>query len=161
MVNVRNPESRSFLFAVLAIFFAYGNFVVMGYLKDIFADRKTGYHTFPVVFGWKATAVYSDILAFLAAFFSGLVLVSADQMSLLAMSVIVVGLSINSYAQIKIHRTRDEGEAFGPIVNVVRSLILYCAAIIVSQKGEWLVFVAVFYLLFEVALKYRPEKTQV
>jgi len=161
IASMRNPQSRSFLFAVLTIFCAYGNFVVMGYLKDITADKKTGYQTFPVVFGWKATAVYSDILAFSAAFFSGLALASTYQLSVLGMGIFVVALSVNFYAQIKIHRTRDEHEAFGPIANVVRAFILYCAAIIVSQKGEWLVFVAVFFVLFEIALKYRPEKTQV
>lgn len=161
IASIRNPQSRSFLFAVLTVFFAYGNFVVMGYLKDIDADRKTGYRTFPVVFGWKATAVYSDILAFLAALFSGLALFSTHQLSVLGINIFVVALIVNFYAQIKIHRTRDEHEAFGPITNVVRAFVLYCAAIIVSQKGEWLVFVAVFYLLFEIALKYRPEKTQV
>jgi len=161
LVNVKNPQSRAFLFAVSAIFFAYGNFVVMGYLKDINADRKTGYQTFPVVFGWRATAIYSDVLAFAAALFTCLALFSIDKLSLLGISIFAVALSINLYAQIKIHHTQDEREAFGPIVNVVRSLILYCVAIIISQKGEWLVIVAVFYLLFEVALKYRPEKTQV
>jgi geranylgeranylglycerol-phosphate geranylgeranyltransferase len=161
LVNVKNPQSRAFLFAVSAIFFAYGNFVVMGYLKDINADRKTGYQTFPVVFGWRATAIYSDVLAFAAALFTCLALFSIDKLSLLGISIFAVALSINLYAQIKIHHTQDEREAFGPIINVVRSLILYCVAIIISQKGEWLVIVAVFYLLFEVALKYRPEKTQV
>ena len=161
IASIKNPQSRSFLFAVLAIFFAYGNFVVMGYLKDIYADRRTRYQTFPVVFGWRATAFYSDILAFLAALFSGLALFSTGQLSVLGISVFAVAFSVNFYAQVKIHRTRDESEAFGPIVNVVRTLILYCAAIIVSQKGEWLAFMVVFYLLFEIALKYRPEKTEV
>ena len=37
--------------ALLAVFFGYANFVLAGYFKDVDADRATGYHTLPVVFG--------------------------------------------------------------------------------------------------------------
>ena len=161
ILNFENSQSRALLFAVVAIFFAYGNFVVMGYLKDITADKETGYRTFPVVFGWKATAVYSDLLAFLAALFSGLALYTIGNLSFFGGGVFSVAVVINLYAQIKIHRTREETKAYEPISYVVRSFILYCAAIVLSLKLEWIVFLAVFYLMFEIALKYRPEKTQV
>jgi len=149
-----------FLFAVAAIFFGYGNFVVMGYLKDITADRTTGYRTFPVVFGWRATAVFSDILALAAAIFTGCVLYRAHS-NLFSISVFLMGLAVNLSAQVKIHRTRDEAKAYGPISNVVRVFILYALAIVVALKPDWLAFLVVFYLAFEAALKYRPEKTQV
>ena len=38
----RDTTSIAFLLAVTAVFFGYGNFVVMGYLKDISADGQTG-----------------------------------------------------------------------------------------------------------------------
>jgi 4-hydroxybenzoate polyprenyltransferase len=156
-----DSSSRAFLFAVAAVFFAYGNFVVMGYLKDISADKQTGYRTFPVVFGWRATAVYSDLLALLAALFYGLALHTIGNLSLFAIGIFSAAILTNFYAQIKIHLTREESEAYGPISYVVRSFILYCAAVIVSLKLGWIVFVAIFYATFEAALKYRPEKTQV
>lgn len=161
ILSFSDSPSRAFLFAVAAVFFAYGNFVVMGYLKDISADKQTGYRTFPVVFGWRATAVYSDLLALLAALFYGLALYTIGNLSLFAIGIFSAAILTNFYAQIKIHRTREESKAYGPISYVVRSFILYCAAVIVSLKLGWIVFVAIFYTTFEVALKYRPEKTQV
>ncbi|UCE42880.1 MAG: UbiA family prenyltransferase [Candidatus Aminicenantes bacterium] len=161
ILSFEDSQTKAFLFAVVAIFFAYGNFVVMGYLKDISADKKTGYRTFSVVFGWKATAVYSDLLAFLAAFFSGLALYTIGNLSIISSGIFCAAIINNLYAQIKIHRTREETKAYGPISYVVRSFILYCAAIVLSLKLEWIVFMAIFYVTFEVALKYRPEKTQV
>lgn len=161
VLGFEDLQTRALLFAVVAIFFAYGNFVVMGYLKDIAADKETGYRTFPVVFGWRATTVYSDLLAFMAALFSGLALFTIGNLTIFGIGVFSAAVVINLYAQIKIHRTKEENRAYGPISHVVRSFILYCAAIVISLKMEWIVFVAVFYLMFEVALKYRPEKTQV
>jgi geranylgeranylglycerol-phosphate geranylgeranyltransferase len=150
----------AFFFAVGAILFGYGNFVVMGYLKDITADRETGYRTFPVVFGWRATAIYSDILAVAAAALTAATLYIA-QASVLGISILFAALAVNAFAQIKVHLTRDESKAHGPIANVVRAFILYSLAIVITLKPEWLGFLAVFYLVFEAALKYRPEKTQV
>jgi len=51
------PREGGFTSAVCAVFFGYANFVVMGYFKDISADRATGYRTFPVTFGWRAAAI--------------------------------------------------------------------------------------------------------
>jgi len=155
-----NADSGAFLFAVLAILFSYGNFVVMGYLKDISPDRQTGYKTFPVVFGWRATAVYSDALALAAAAFTGLALYGVHA-NFIGVAIYVVAVTVNTSAQVRIHGLRDEHKAFGPIANVVRALILYSLAVVVAKQIDWLAFGAVFYLLFETALRYRPEKSQV
>lgn len=163
-VSFKNPHSIAFFLTVAAIFFAYANFVVMGYFKDISADRKTGYKTFPVVFGWPANAVYSDIVALLAAALTGfsIVLIGISRsFSIVGISVFFIAAAVNLWAQIKIHKTRDERKSHGPITNVVRAFILYCSAIVLSLQAKWLVFMIVFYLLFELSLKLRPEKTQV
>ncbi len=152
--------SKAFIFAVAAILFGYGNFVVMGYFKDVAADRETGYRTFPVVFGWKATAIYSDILALAAAVFTASALYKTHT-NMLGITIFLTALAVSVIAQIKIHLTRQESKAHGPIANVVRAFILYALAVVVTLKPEWLGFMAVFYLIFEAALKYRPEKTQV
>jgi len=164
IVSMKNPYSLAFLLAVLAIFFGYANFVVMGYFKDISADRKTGYKTFPVVFGWLPTAVYSDITALLTASLTGWVIYligTSGTFNIYGISVLVIAAAISLYAQIKIHLTRDETRTHGAIANVVRVFILYCAAIVLTLKLNWIVFVVIFYLLFELTLKLRPEKTQV
>jgi geranylgeranylglycerol-phosphate geranylgeranyltransferase len=58
--------NKPFLFALLAVFFGYANFVLAGYFKDISADAATGYRTMPVVFGRKPAAIASDALALAA-----------------------------------------------------------------------------------------------
>jgi 4-hydroxybenzoate polyprenyltransferase len=145
----------------LAVFFGYANFVLMGYFKDISADRATGYRTLPVVFGWRAAALASDGLALAAAVTTALSLSFLVNSSLLGGPIFVVALLVNLKAQVGIHRVRDESLAYRPIASVVRSFILYCAAIVLSLKPEWLLFLAIFYLWFEVALSLRPEKRQV
>jgi 4-hydroxybenzoate polyprenyltransferase len=173
-----------FLFAVMAVFFGYANFVVMGYLKDISADRATGYQTFPVVFGWKATAIFSDILAVATAVCTGLIvfypmgLPGGALMSLAAQSktsyiiliyawrlgcpiVFALSLGLSALAQIQIHRIRDESRAHRPIANVVRVFLLSCLAIILKMQPGWVWFLAIFYFAFELTLKSRPEKRQV
>jgi len=96
-----------------------------------------------------ATAVLTAITLYLA------------HVNILGISIFLVALAVNAFAQIKIHLTREESKAHGPIANVVRAFILYSLAIVITLKPEWLGFIAVFYFVFEAALKYRPEKTQV
>lgn len=160
-ISLRDQPSASFFLAVLAIFFAYANFVVIGYFKDISADRKTGYLTFPVVFGWKPAAVYSDITALAAASFTASTLYSIGEFNIFGLTIFITAVVINLHAQVVIHRLRDENKAYRPIANVVRAFILYCASVVVTLKAEWIIFLAVFYLFFEIALKNRPEKRQV
>ena len=154
-------SSNSFFFAVGAVFFAYMNFVVMGYLKDVSADRGTGYRTFPVVFGWIPTAVYSDLAALLAASFTAMTILSIRNPQVVGFFIFAAAVLVNIWAQIRIHQIRDEAQAHGPIVDVVRAFILYSSAIILALKGQWLVFGFLFYSAFELAVKFRPEKTQV
>ncbi|MBM3322518.1 hypothetical protein FJY69_03460 [candidate division WOR-3 bacterium] len=159
-----------FALAVLAVFFGYANFVVMGYFKDISADRQTGYRTFPVVFGWTANAVLSDTLAGLLAGLSGVAIwlvirPGGDSplrvQSLAGLAVYLAGLMVSFLAQVGIHRTRDEHKSGGPIANVVRAFILFSLALVLALKPGWLVPAAVFYGLFELVLRVRPEQSQV
>jgi geranylgeranylglycerol-phosphate geranylgeranyltransferase len=159
--NSGDSRSLAFLFAVLAVFFGYANFVVIGYFKDISADRATGYRTFPVVFGWRPNAMYSDLLALAAAAFTGASILSVGHLHIFGVVIFVFALGLNAYAQILIHRTRDERKAHGPIAHVVRCFVLYSSSIVVTLKIHWIVFVVVFYLLFEFTLKMRPEERQV
>ena len=156
-----NLRSLAFFFAILAVFFGYANFVVMGYFKDISADRQTGYRTFPVVFGWQAGAIYSDVLAVAAAVCMGCALFLVGRMNVPGVALFATAVVIGIHAQIRIHKTRDEQKTHGPIANVVRVFILYCSAMIITLKFHWFVFVILFYILFELVLKFRPEESQV
>lgn len=155
------PLDLPFLLSILAIFFAYANFVVMGYFKDITADMETGYQTFPVVFGWKPAAIYSDITGFMAFLFTGGALYAIGNISVWPVALFVSASATSLYAQIGIHRTRNEQETYRFIENCVRSFILFCLAIVIALNLEWLLFVIIFYVLFELVMYIRPEKSQV
>lgn len=159
--DFHNSYTLAFLLAITAVFFGYANFVVMGYFKDISADKKTGYRTFPVVFGWVPAALYSDLTALLAAVFTGCAIYFSGHFNIPGIVIFVAAVAINLYAQIKIHLIRDESKTHGPIENVVRAFILYCLAVVISLKIGWFIYVVMFYLFFELILKLRPEKKQV
>jgi geranylgeranylglycerol-phosphate geranylgeranyltransferase len=154
-------DSLTFWLSVAAVFFAYANFVVMGYFKDISADRQTGYRTFPVVFGWKPTAFYSDAVALASALCAGAALYSTHRDNILGIALFLLAAAINLSAQLRIHRTREEARAYGPIADVVRAFLLYCGAIIITLQPGWIYFFIVYYFLFEFTLLRRPEQTQV
>ena len=151
----------SFFLAVLVIFFGYANFVIMGYFKDISADRKTGYHTFPVVFGWKAAAFYSDITALITAILTCMALNFLNVNHFLPIAIFGIAVIINLYAQVSIHMITEEEKSYGPIADVVRAFILYCTAVIVCLKPGWVVLLGLYYILFEIVLRLRTEKTQI
>ncbi len=155
--DVRTP---AFCLSVIAIFAGYANFVVMGYFKDISADRETGYRTFPVVFGWRANAVYGDVTALVVAGLTAWVVVLTGG-GFSAWAVLVAAVALQLHAQVSVHRTRDEHAVGTPIANGVRALILFCLAIVLALKPGWIGFAGIFYMAFELALRLRPEHGQV
>jgi 4-hydroxybenzoate polyprenyltransferase len=152
-------------YAILSVFFAYANFVVAGYFKDVSADRATGYNTFPVRFGWFAAVLYSDLTALLGAVAAGLciwpVVALGSSASLVGGAILLIGVAVNLRAQIALHATRDEHAVGGEIAAVVRSMLLYCAAIVVSYQPSWFPAMVAFHVLFELTLRFRPAQSQV
>ncbi len=161
LFNFQDTLTIPFVFAVAAVFFGYANFVIMGYFKDISADRSTGYRTFPVVFGWTPAAIYSDVTAFGAALSVAVFMVVQKVLPISGIVVFALALAINIYAQLKIHLTRDEAKSHRPIANVVRAFVLYCLAIVVVCKPHWLAMLFIYYALFEFTLWKRPERSQI
>jgi 4-hydroxybenzoate polyprenyltransferase len=158
------PEVTATLLTVL---FAYANFVLVGYYKDISADRATGYRTLPVVFGLRASAVVSDALAVasLAACGAALYLVLGGEAfgpeRIPAVLLAVAGASWVVYGQFRLHGLRSEGEAHVAIAPTVHSYILLLSAIAVAGKPYWLVAAAVLYAGFVVTAALRPMKEQI
>ena len=58
--------SRTLAPAAASVFFSYAIFVLLGYLKDVSADRATGYRTLPVVAGTGAAIAVSGGFALAA-----------------------------------------------------------------------------------------------
>lgn len=148
--------------------FSYANFVLMGYFKDISADRTSGYNTFCVAFGWKSAAVATDLLALLSILATGWAFWKFNSFASLlcpirlpSVGILIVAIIGLIQAQVGIHRTRDEHRAHDPIANVVRGFVLLRLAEICLVRPGWLILVAIFYIGFEAVLKLRPEESQI
>ncbi|MCB9090081.1 MAG: UbiA family prenyltransferase [Calditrichae bacterium] len=168
MAAVGYPAGPSAIFAtvtggtlVASVFFSYANFVLMGYFKDISADRASGYHTFVVRFGWRPAAWISDLFALISLAAGGTVIFSALAAPWPALAVFAAAAVVLCKAQWGIHHTSDETAAHRPIANVVRGFLLLHLAAILSFQPEWWLAALLFYGAFELTLQRRPEKGQV
>ncbi len=144
---------------IFITFFLYANFVLIGYLKDINADRETGYKTFPVVFGWNKTMIVGDIFGIIA-----LSIFWTSGVDTIASYIFgIIGSIIFIFGQILGHisKNKNEKEAMIPIISTVRTFILIQSAFILNQKPEWLHQIWILYVLFEIVLYYRPSKFQI
>jgi len=152
---------------MISIFFSYANFVLMGYFKDISADRASGYNTFVVAYGWNKAAIGSDIFAFLSILATGWGISRGLWKEALfswqwaSLPVFLAAIVVLVLAQIGIHRIRDEKKAYRPIANVVRGFLLLHIAEIILLKPDWILPAILFYIGFELVLNKRPEKGQV
>ena len=150
-----------FAAAVLAVFFAYADFVVTGYFKDISADRATGYRTFPVVWGWRAAARCADLQGVAAAALTAAAVASAGRASAAAWIACAAGAALSWRAHAALHRLADERLAHVAVAGVLRGFVLYASAIVLSRQPGWLGALAAFYALFELALRRRPQQAQI
>lgn len=140
--------------------FSYANFVLIGYLKDISADRQTGYNTFSVKFGWDATVFLADVFLLIVMVCGAFIL---DTNSTLATVTFVIASLIAVSGQIKAHFTRIKTEEHSsyPIVSTVRAFILWHLAVMLYFQPDWHLLAIIFYWSFEMILLLRPEKTQI
>jgi 4-hydroxybenzoate polyprenyltransferase len=140
-------------------FFSYASFVLIGYLKDIDADRETGYKTFPVVWGWNKSVLAGDAFAIA----SILLFWTTTKENFYETGFGVLATIIIIYGQLKGHVTKQKNEkgALVPIVSTVRSFILFHIAIILHYQPQWLIYLVSYYILFEIFLYKRPSKYQV
>lgn len=153
----KNPE---LIYILCFNFFAYSNFVLIGYLKDISADKATNYNTFPVKFGWNATVLLGDSILLM-----GIVLlwINISTSDLAIITFFIVAIVIGLYGQIKAHFPKKKEEEYSriPIESTVRFFITGNIAIILSLKPSWLIFLVIFYICFELTLLARPERSQI
>lgn len=144
---------------ILITFFSYANFVLIGYLKDIEADRATNYRTFPVVLGWNKTMLTGDFFALITLFFFW------QQIQINAWSIAfgLAGSIIIVTGQIAGHLAKEKNErgALIPIASTVRGFILLHMAAILGFQPGWYLLALIGYALFEWALYKRPSKYQI
>lgn len=144
---------------VFIVLVAYSIFVLMGYLKDIEADRATHYQTFPVVWGWYKTVYVSDFLyliVFVSLFMNNLI----SGRGYFFYSIAILSALFGQY---KGHFPKSSTETYAafPIEQTVRSFILVTFTIIVGldQTLIWLLIMG--YIIFEIVLYFRPERNQI
>lgn len=152
---------------IISVFFSYANFVLMGYFKDISADRASGYNTFVVKFGWNNAAIGSDLFAAVSiaatgwAMVKGLFNIPVFAPEFGAALIFGAAVIVLIAAQTGIHKINDEKLAHKPITNVVRGFLMLHLSVIQLLRPAWWVGIILFYVLFEITLKFRPEKGQV
>jgi 4-hydroxybenzoate polyprenyltransferase len=154
--------------AMISVFFSYAIFVLLGYFKDISADRATGYNPLPVKAGWRASVMVSALFALAAVgasialmWLSGITQREAGSAEILAAELWIAGIAVTVYAHIIMLRTRDESRAHRSIGHVVRGYLLLHLGEAVALKPELALPAFIFYLLFELVLATRPERTQI
>jgi len=139
-------------------FFSYINFVLIGYLKDISADRETGYRTFPVEFGWNRSVWLGDLNMIMCALMFWPLSFNAYSAVFGALALIVAA-SGQLYAHF-VKEKKEENSTY-PIISTVRSFILWHLGVVVSFVPELIIFSIVFYILFELTIFFRPMHAQI
>ncbi len=156
-------RSNDFVWAACATFFAYANFVVSGYFKDIDADRLTGYHTLPVTFGRRLSAYASDSLAILTLL--PIILTIAPKAHLVSAVPSFVfalcGTAALALGQIRLHAITSDAEAHKAIVPILHSYLLLFSSIAVLKKPAWGVPLVLLYVSFAITLHFRPAREQI
>lgn len=148
-----------------AVFFGYANFVLVGYYKDVTADRATGYATLPVRFGLRRAALVSDAFA-LANALCVLASLLADPLpagvrATGPLGFAVAGIGAAVLAQYRLHRLTGEDTAHRAIAPVVHAYLLLLAAIAAACQPSWSVPLALGYGAFVLVLRRRPMQTQI
>ena len=154
--------------AMVSVLFSYAVFVLLGYFKDVSADRATGYRTLVVVAGWRTAAWVS--LGF------GVIAVSASAWLVgrlggfdgaggpslaLALPLWLAGAAAVIGAHPYMLRLKGEGDAHLAITWTVRGFVLLHLGESAVARPALVLPALLFYALFELVLARRPERSQV
>jgi len=156
-----------FYCTITTVFFGYANFVLTGYFKDVEADRSTGYHTLVVEHGRKISSNVSNVFALLFTL-SGIVSVilvlkgrSIDISSVAAITLLIVAVYFSWYSQYKLRHVTDDQHAYLAILPCIHSYITMIASITIVNKPSWMIFLLIYYALYFLTIKLRPEQSQI
>ncbi len=156
---------RALAAASASVFFTYAVFVLLGYFKDVEADRATGYETLPVRFGRPvALAVSAGLLASGASASAWLVAQSPAPPSVparaLALALWALGLAWLGLAHVRLVGTTRDAEAYPGIALSVRGFVALHLGEAAALRGELAVPGLVLLVLLEAALAARPCREQ-
>jgi 4-hydroxybenzoate polyprenyltransferase len=154
--------------AAASAFFGYAVFVLLGYLKDVSADRATGYRTLPVVAGPR-TAIAVSALCALAGLAASVTLLGrlfvawrpADPRFLAASALWLAGAAALVGAHPLALRCSGEREAHRAIAWTVRGFVWLHTAEAAFARPALALPGTLFCGLAEWALRARPERSQI
>lgn len=159
--------NRKLVYGLSAVFWGYANFVLVGYFKDVEADRATGYNTLPVVYGRKAASIVSNIFGVLTITAALLIFINSFSISELFSNhfyptlILFVGIIVMVLCQVLVHFIKNDDESSSAINLSVHTYILLLSSIILLNKIEWFFPMIVFYGLFNLTISLRPSKNQI
>lgn len=151
-----------------SVFFSYAVFVILGYFKDVSADRATGYVTLPVRFGRGVSVVVSAVCAAASVMASAWMLargggLRAPDGALRAVGLVawVVGALSLLGAHVVIRKVASDEEAHPGIALSVRGYVYMHFGACAALRPELGPLVLLMVALFEVALATRPSASQI
>lgn len=161
-------DRPDFVAAILCLSFSYQVFVLIGYLKDVEADRATEYHTLAVAYGRKTTVLVSLLSgclavasALMAMAYIGEPLIMSWNGFTMGSGLFLIGITEMIRSHIRGWRVTEDQKAFPAVESSVRACLALTGALIAYQKTQ-LGFVAIGMMLgFELALRLRPFPSQV
>jgi 4-hydroxybenzoate polyprenyltransferase len=152
--------------AALSVLFSYAVFVIIGYLKDVEADRATGYDTLPVRFGRRTSVGHSAACALLGLGFSALLLRGAAARpfgypSLVGWAFWVAAALLLGRAHVRAWAVRRDEQAHPAVADSVRAFVLLHLGEVVLLAPSLVAVAVTLELGFELALARRPERSQI
>ncbi len=166
---VRSPSQLDvrLLAAAVSMFGTYAVFVIIGYLKDVEADRQTGYDTLPVHFGLRRAVLASAAYAMLGVF--GSIALIASQLTRTSLDRVTgpglvfwvfgcTGLLVCHALAWRVTRDQDAHRAIGWSVRAFLSLHLGEAILLDPALAQ---LALTLMAMFEIALVMRPQRCQI
>lgn len=152
--------STEMILVCIITLFSYANFVLIGYLKDISADRKTGYKTFPVVFGWTSSVWVANVFLIIV-LIAGYFLIDINNLTSFGIFLLATFIAISGQIKALFTKNKSEENSSFPIAATVRAFILWHISIVLLFQIRWTLFAVIFYCAFEVVLLLRPARNQI
>jgi 4-hydroxybenzoate polyprenyltransferase len=149
--------------AVSTTLLGYAVFVLLGYFKDVEADRATGYVTLPVRFGRRTSVLVSAIAAVSSVVCSVLLLHAVGVRSLVSSGGLLwlAGAVFLLAAHLQILPTTRDEEAHAAVATALRGFVLMRLGEVGLLSAGLALPAFGIYALFELALFRRPCREQV
>lgn len=149
--------------AVSATLLGYAVFVLLGYFKDVEADRATGYLTLPVRFGRRVSVLVSAVACALSVVCSLLLLRAVGVQAAVSIGapLWLGGTALLLGAHLRILPTTCDEEAHTAIAMAVRGFVLMRLGEVGLLRTDLALPALAIYALFELALIRRPCREQI